>query len=91
MKYPKWFSNVVVVKKVFNLDQMCLAFTNVNDAYPNYYFPLPSIDQVIDGTVGFELSRFLDSYLGYYQIITKEKTFCYRRITFRQKNVGATY
>lgn len=42
--YPKWLSNIVLVKNMCDLAWMCIAFIDVNDAFPKYFFPLPSID-----------------------------------------------
>jgi hypothetical protein len=78
-------------------------YTSLNKVCPKDPFPIPQIDQVVDLTAGCELLSFLDAYLGYHQIslaevdqpttmfITPFGCFCYVKMTFRLKNVGATY
>jgi hypothetical protein len=68
-----------------------------------YPFSLPRIDQVVDSRTGCSLLSFLDCYSGYHLIplkvedqiktsfITPFGAFCYTTMTFRLKNVGATY
>jgi hypothetical protein len=65
--------------------------------------PLPRIDQVVDLTVRCELLSFLDAYSGYHQIsltkvdqlattfVTPYDYFFYVKMSFRLKNMGATY
>lgn len=66
--YPKWISNVVLVKKASEKWQMCVDFTDLNKACPKDSFPLPHIDPIVDSTVGHPLLNFMDAYLGYNQI-----------------------
>ena len=40
----------------------------VNKVCPKDNFPLPSIDEMVDSTVGYELLNFTDAYSGYNQI-----------------------
>jgi hypothetical protein len=66
-------------------------------------FHLPRINQAVDLTVGCELLISLDAYLGYHQIalaemdhptttfITPLGCFCYVKMLFILKNIGATY
>jgi hypothetical protein len=82
---------------------MCVDYTSLNNACSKDLFPLPRIDQVVDLTVGCELLSFLDAYSGYHQIplaeadqpattfITPFGCFCYVKMPFELKNVGATY
>lgn len=42
--YPKWLSNVVLVKKFNSKWWMCIDFTKFNKAFPKHSFPLPQID-----------------------------------------------
>ena len=78
-------------------------FTNLNKTCPKDSIPLPKIGQLVDSTAGQERMSFLDAYRGYHQIameeanqeetafITPKGTFCYKRMPFELKNVGATY
>ena len=49
IKYPEWLSNVVVVPKKNDKWRVCMDYTNLNDACPTDTFPLPLIDQIVDG------------------------------------------
>ena len=42
--YPKWLSNVVLVKKANGKWRMCVDFTDLNKACPKDSFPLSIID-----------------------------------------------
>ncbi|GJW23541.1 reverse transcriptase domain-containing protein [Tanacetum coccineum] len=78
--FPRWVSNPVM------------------DSYP-----LLEIDQKVECLEGFKLKCFLDAYKGYHQIRmakedeektsfhTEQGTFCYEKMSFGLKNVGATY
>ena len=67
-QYPKWLSNMVVVKKKNGKQRVCIDFTNLNKASPKNSFPLPKIDQLVNATAGYKRMSFLDAYLGYNQI-----------------------
>ena len=68
IQYSKWLSNVVVVLKKNDKWQVCVDYTNLNDACSKDTFPLPRIDHIVDATAGYELLSFLDAYSGYNQI-----------------------
>ncbi|KAH9686870.1 hypothetical protein KPL70_014547 [Citrus sinensis] len=102
-KYPKWISNVVLVKKANGKWRMCVDFTDLNNACPKDGFPLPKIDQLVDSTAGHSLLSFIDAFSRYNQIpmdkhdeesttfITNMGLFCNRVMPFGLKNAGATY
>ncbi|GKB03410.1 reverse transcriptase domain-containing protein [Tanacetum coccineum] len=101
VRYPTWISNLV--KKVDDTWRMCIDFKNVNLACPKDYYPLSEIDMLIQSVMGFPYKCFLDAYKRYHQIqISKEDkektifytdqgTYCYTKMLFGLKNVGATY
>ena len=101
--YPEWLSNVVIVKKASEKCRMCVDFTDLNKAYPKDSFSLPSIDQLVDASVGHHVLSFMDAFSGYNQImmnlfdqentafITKEGLYCYRVMSFELKNARVTY
>lgn len=101
--YPKWISNLVLVKKANGKWRVYIDFSNLNQACPKDSFPLPGIDQLVDSTAGYELLSFMDVYLGYNQIsmhpadedhtsfITDRGLYCYKVMHFGLKNAGATY
>ena len=78
-------------------------FTNLNSACPKDSFPLPRIDQLVDSTAGHKLFTFMDAFSTYNQIkmseenqektsfITSQRPYCYKVMSFRLKNAGATY
>jgi hypothetical protein len=82
---------------------MCVDYTNLNKHCFKDPFGLPRIDQFIDSTTGCNLLCSLNCNSGYHQIAIKEvdqeKTafitpfgaYCYTTMSFRLKNVGATY
>ena len=82
---------------------MCVNYTDLNKHCKKDPFGLPRIDQVVDSTTSYTLLYFLDCYSGYHQISLKEEdqiktsfimpygAFCYKTMSFRLKNTGATY
>ena len=92
-----------MVKKANGKWRMCINFTGLNKAYLKDSFPLPRIDQLVDSIVGHKLLMFIDVFSGYNQIkmveedqektafITSQGLYCYKVMSFRLKNVGATY
>ncbi|PKA45616.1 RNA-directed DNA polymerase like [Apostasia shenzhenica] len=103
VQYPRWLTNVVMVKKANEKWRMCVDFRTLNQACPKDTYPLPRIDAMVDRTVGYEVMSFLDTFSGYHQIwmakedeektafITNYGTCCYNVMPFSLKNVGATY
>lgn len=101
--YPKWMENVVTVKRPSGSWKMCVEFTNLNRECPEYFYPLPRIDRLVDSTSGHALLSFLDAFSGYHQVsfhnserkkaalITDTGVFCYKAMPFGLKNAGATY
>ena len=70
--YPNWVSNPVLVKKANGKWRVCINFSDLNKACPKDCFPLPRIDQLVDGTAGHALLSFMDAYSGYNQIMMHE-------------------
>lgn len=93
----------MVVPKKEGKWQVCVVYTNLNDACHKDSFPLPWIDQIVDATARHEMLSFLDAFSGYHQIPMapedEEKTafisphglYYYKVMPFGLKNVGATY
>lgn len=48
--HPQWVANVVLVKKANNSWRLCIDITDLNNAFPKDYFPMPHIDHLIDNT-----------------------------------------
>ncbi|PKA52991.1 RNA-directed DNA polymerase like [Apostasia shenzhenica] len=103
VQYPRWLTNVVMVKKANGKWRMCVDFRSLTQACPKDTYPLPRIDTMVDCTVGYEVMSFLDAFSGYHQIwmakedkektafITDYDTYCYNVMPFGLKNAGATY
>ncbi|GJU83122.1 reverse transcriptase domain-containing protein [Tanacetum coccineum] len=101
--YHSWLSNPVMVKKHDDSWRMCVDFKELNKACPKDGYPLPEIDWKVESLFGYTFKCFLDAYKGYHQIkiakedeekttfITSQGIFCYSKMPFRLKNVGATY
>ena len=82
---------------------MCVDFTDLNRACPKDSYPLSRIDTMVDSTARHELLSFMDAFSGYNKIkmkeddqeitsfITSQGIFCYKVMSFRLKNAGATY
>jgi hypothetical protein len=99
----EWLTNPLVRKRNNNEWRMYVDYTDLNKHYPKDPFGLPRIDQVIDSTAGYILLCFLDCYSGYHQIALKEEdqiktafitpygAYAYTTMSFRLKNIGATY
>ncbi|GJY27943.1 reverse transcriptase domain-containing protein [Tanacetum coccineum] len=101
--YHDWLSNPVMVKKHDDSWRMCVDFKDLNKACPKDGYPLPEIDWKVESLCGFPFKCFLDAYKGYHQIqmakedeekttfITSQRIFCYTKMPFGLRNVGATY
>lgn len=47
---------------------ICIGYKDLNKACPKDFYPLPHIDQLINGTSDHALLSFLDVFSGYNQI-----------------------
>lgn len=82
---------------------MCIDFTSLNKAWSKDYYPLLSIDKLVDTTTGHIMVSILHAISRYHQIfmdpedaekttfITDEDVFCYKVITFGLKKARAIY
>ncbi|MCH79825.1 RNA-directed DNA polymerase (Reverse transcriptase) [Trifolium medium] len=103
IKYPSWLANVVMVKKANDKWRMCVDFTDLNKACPKDPYPLPNIDRLIDGALGYKMLSFMEAYSRYNQIkmnpldaphtsfMTNTCNYHYNVMPFGLKNAGATY
>nr|GEV28040.1 reverse transcriptase domain-containing protein [Tanacetum cinerariifolium] len=101
--YRSWLSNPVMVKKHDDNWRMCVNFKDLNKEFPKDAHPLPEIDWNVESLCGYPFKYFLDAYKGYHQIkiakedeektafIASQGIFCYSKMPFSLKNVGATY
>ena len=99
----EWIANVVLMPKMDGNLRMCVDFRDLNKACPKDHFPLPHIDVLVNNTAGSALMSFMDGFSRYNQIkmapkdmskttfTTEWGIYCYTMMSFRLKNVGATY
>lgn len=99
----EWVSPLVLVPKKNGKWRICVDYKELNKATKKYHFPLPFIDQVLDGLAGKFFSSFLDGFKGYNQIQINPKdqdkttftcpwgTFAYRVLPFGLCNSPATF
>ncbi|XP_065050223.1 uncharacterized protein LOC135680164 [Musa acuminata AAA Group] len=102
-KYPRWLSNVVLVKKSNGSWRMCVDYTSLNRVCIKDCYPLPRIDQLVDVTAKHARLSFMDAFSGYNQIkmapedqehttfLTDLGVYFYKVMSFELKNAGATY
>lgn len=103
VEYLEWLANLVVVPKKWGKWQVCVDYTNLNDACLKDNFSLPQIDQIVDSTTGHDMLSFIDAFSSYHQIpmfewddektsfVTPHGLYCYKVMPFGLKNAGATY
>eukprot|EP00253_Pinus_taeda_P016090 PITA_16090 len=99
----EWVSPLVLVPKKNGKWRICVDYRELNKATKKDHFPLPFIDQVLDGLAGKNFFSFLDGFSGYNQIqISPEDqdkttftcpwgTFSYRVLPFGLCNALATF
>jgi Reverse transcriptase (RNA-dependent DNA polymerase) len=99
----EWVASIVPVKKKNGQICICVDFRDLNKACPKNDFPLLVTEIIIDHTSSYEVLSFMDGYTGYNQIkmaSEDEKNtgfrtpigmYCYKVMSFRLKNAGATY
>ena len=68
VKYVEWLANVVFVLKKGGKWQVCVDYTDLNEACPKDSFPLPRIDQIVDASAGHGILSFLDTFSSYHRI-----------------------
>ncbi|GJZ03069.1 reverse transcriptase domain-containing protein [Tanacetum coccineum] len=82
VKHQTWVANPVMVMKSDGGWRMCVDFTDINKACPKDCYPLPEIDWKIQMAEGDE---------DKIAFFPGEGVFCYQKMPFGLKNVGATY
>ena len=92
-----------MVKKANGKWRMCVDFMDLNRTCTKDSYPLPRMDTLVDSTTRHEILSFMDAFSGYNQInmneddqertsfVTSQGLFCYKMMSFRLKNAGATY
>ena len=103
LRYSKWVSNLVSVRKKTGEIRLCIDFRNLNKASLKYNYPLPKMDHILQRVVGSKIISLLDGFSGYNQVMvhpddqhnttftTPWGTFMYVKIPFGLMNAGATF
>nr|GEU30155.1 reverse transcriptase domain-containing protein [Tanacetum cinerariifolium] len=96
-------NNELIPTRLFTGWRVCIDYRKLNDATRKDHFPLPFMDQMLEGLARNEFYCFLDGFLGYFQIPIdpqdQEKitftcpygTFAYRRMPFGLCNAPGTF
>ncbi|KAI5317538.1 hypothetical protein L3X38_037245 [Prunus dulcis] len=85
--------------------RICVDYRNLNEASPNGVYPMPMADMLVDGAAHNQMLSFMDSNVGYNQIMVAEEdihktafmcpghigVFEYSVMPFCLRNAGATY
>ncbi|GKA64655.1 reverse transcriptase domain-containing protein [Tanacetum coccineum] len=95
--------NKAIYEEVEKLLENVCGFQGLKQSLPKDSYPLPKIDWKVESLCGYPFKCFMDAYKGYHQIkmakedeekttfITSQGIFCYAKMSFGLKNVGATY
>jgi len=93
----------VLVKKSNDKWRMCTDYTDLNKTCPKDFYPLPTINRLVDGVAGHKYMSFLDAFSGYNQIsmhpsditktafMTDDANYMYEVMPFGLKDARATY
>lgn len=63
-----WITNRVKVKRHDGSWQMCIDYSDLNNACLKDHYPLPKIDQKVGSLEDFQFKCFIDAYKGYHQV-----------------------
>ena len=69
IRYSKWVSNLVSVRKKTGEIRLCIDFRDLNKASLKDNYPLPKMDHILQRVVGSRRISLLDGYSGYNQIL----------------------
>nr|CAN80114.1 hypothetical protein VITISV_004221 [Vitis vinifera] len=86
VEYPNWLANVVVVPKKEGKWQVCVDYTNLNNACPK-----DRMLSFLDAFSGYHQIPMAPTDEEKTAFITPQGLYCYKVMPFRLKNPGATY
>ena len=103
VRYLQWVSNIMVVPKKGGKIKVYVDYRDLNKASSKDNFPLIHIDVIVDNVARSSTYSFMNGFSRYNQIkmankdkekttfVTTWRTFCYKVMPFRLKNIVATY
>ena len=103
LRFSKWLSNLVPVRKKSGEIRLCVDFQNLNRVSLKDNYPLPKMDYILQKVVVSHKMSMLDGFSGYNQIMVhpydQEKTtfttpwdtFMYAKIPFGLMNARETF
>jgi hypothetical protein len=69
LRFLKWVSNLVPVRKKSSEIRLCVDFWNLNRVSLKDNYPLPKMDYILQKVVGSQKMSMLDGFSGYNQIM----------------------
>ena len=103
IRYSKWVSNLVSIRKKTREIRLCIDFRYLNKASLKENYPLAKMDHILQRVVGSKRISLLDGYSRYNNILvhpddqlkiaftTPWGTFMYVKMPFSLMNAGATF
>jgi hypothetical protein len=103
LRYSKWITNLVIVRKKNGEVRLCVDFRNLNKCSKKDNYPLPKMEHLLQRISRAKVMSFLDGFSGYNQIVVhpddQEKTafttpwgtFMYAKMPFGLMNARATF
>ena len=68
LRYSKYISNLVVVRKKNREIGLCVDFRNLNKCSKKDNYPLPKMEHLLQRVSGASVMSFLDGFFGYNQV-----------------------
>lgn len=103
LRFSKWITNLVPIRKKSEEIRLCVDFRNLNRVLLKHNYSLPKMDHILQKVMRLQRMYMLDGFSGYNQIpihpddqekttfTTPWGTFMYVKMPFGLRNVGATF
>jgi hypothetical protein len=103
LRYSKWVTNLVLVRKKSGEIRLCVDFGNLNRSSKKDNYPLPNMEHILQKVTNASRISMIDGFSSYNQISgmpeDREKTsfttpwgtFMYAKMPFGLMNAGATF
>jgi hypothetical protein len=69
LRFSRWVSILVRVRKKSGEIRLCVDFKNINKVSLKDHYPLPKMDHILQKVVGSQKMSMLDGFSGYNQIM----------------------